>query len=100
MTEQRWLRIIPVALIMYTILYVDRTNVSLALDSGISSMLKDLAMDDRMKGMAAGIFFLGYVLLQIPGGIWQPLERQKVHRIAPRFLGHMRRGLRPGPYVF
>jgi MFS family permease len=27
-------------------------------------------MDDRMKGEAAGIFFLGYVLLQIPGGYW------------------------------
>jgi MFS family permease len=31
-------------------------------------MMKDLFMDDRMKGQAAGIFFLGYVLLQIPGG--------------------------------
>ncbi|HEY0456248.1 MAG TPA: MFS transporter, partial [Verrucomicrobiae bacterium] len=68
MTDKRWLRIIPVALIMYTISYVDRTNVSLALDPGISTMLKDLLMDDRMKGNAAGIFFIGYVLLQIPGG--------------------------------
>jgi MFS family permease len=49
---------------------VDRTNVSLALDPTISSMLKDLFMDDRMKGEAAGIFFFGYVLLQIPGGYW------------------------------
>src|SRR5512142_3319857 len=68
MPAQRWLRIIPVALIMYTISYIDRTNVSLALDPKISNMMKDLAMDDRMKGQAAGIFFLGYVLLQIPGG--------------------------------
>jgi MFS family permease len=70
MSEQRWLRIIPVALVMYTISYVDRTNVSLALDPEISSMMKDLVMDDRMKGEAAGIFFFGYVLLQIPGGHW------------------------------
>jgi MFS family permease len=68
MIQQRWLRIIPVALIMYTISYVDRTNVSLALDSHISSLMRDLLMDDRMKGRAAGIFFLGYVLLQISGG--------------------------------
>ncbi len=68
MTHQRWLRIIPVALIMYTISYVDRTNISLALDPKISSMLRDLLMDDRMKGEAAGIFFLGYVLLQVSGG--------------------------------
>jgi MFS family permease len=68
MISQRWLRIIPVALVMYTISYVDRTNVSLALDPKISSMLHDLLMDDRMKGEAAGIFFLGYVLLQAVGG--------------------------------
>jgi len=74
--SQRWLRIIPVALIMYTISYVDRTNVALALDPKISSMMKDLLMDDRLKGHAAGIFFFGYVLLQIPGGYfasrWSP----------------------------
>ena len=70
MKEQRWLRIIPVALVMYTISYVDRTNVSLALEPRISSLLKDLLMDDRMKGEAAGIFFFGYMLLQVPGGYW------------------------------
>jgi len=70
MTAQRWLRIIPVALIMYTISYIDRTNISLALDPKISNMMKDLVMDDRMKGEAAGIFFFGYILLQIPGGYW------------------------------
>jgi len=68
MKSQRWLRLIPVALIMYTISYVDRTNVNLALTPKISSLMKDLFMDDRMKGEAAGIFFFGYVLLQIPGG--------------------------------
>jgi sugar phosphate permease len=66
--QQRWRRIIPVALVMYTFSYVDRTNVSLALDPKISNMMRDLFMDDKMKGEAAGIFFLGYVLLQIPGG--------------------------------
>jgi MFS family permease len=70
MKQQRWLRIIPVALIMYTISYVDRTNISLALDPNISKMMHDLLMDDRIKGQAAGIFFLGYVLLQVPGGHW------------------------------
>jgi MFS family permease len=68
MNQRRWLRIIPVALLMYTISYIDRTNVSLALDPKISTMMKDLFMDDKMKGEAAGIFFFGYLLLQIPGG--------------------------------
>jgi len=70
MVSQRWLRIIPVALIMYTISYVDRTNVSLALEPRISTMMHDLGMDAKMKGQLAGIFFFGYVLLQIPGGYW------------------------------
>ncbi len=66
--NQRWLRIIPVALIMYTISYIDRTNVALALDPKLSSMMDYLKMDDRIKGDAVGIFFFGYLLLQIPGG--------------------------------
>ncbi len=66
--RQRWLRIIPAALIMYTISYVDRTNISLALDPKISTMMRDLLMDSKIKGEAAGIFFFGYVLLQVPGG--------------------------------
>ena len=68
MKEQRWLRIIPVALIMYTIAYIDRTNVALALDPKLSTMMKDLIMDDKIKGNAVGVFFFGYLLLQIPGG--------------------------------
>src|SRR5438132_8219821 len=84
MREQRWLRIIPVALIMYTISYVDRTNIALALDPRISTMMKDLLMDDKMKGHAAGIFFFGYVLLQVPGGHWA--SRWSARKIISIFL--------------
>src|SRR5260370_852079 len=55
MKQERWLRIIPVALIMYTISYVDRTNISLAMDGSISTMMKELLMDDKMKGVAGGL---------------------------------------------
>src|SRR5512138_3456278 len=68
MKEERWLRIIPVALIMYTISYIDRTNVSLAFDPNLSSAMDDLGMTDKIKGHAIGIFFWGYLMLQIPGG--------------------------------
>lgn len=61
---QRWRHIIPVAFIMYTIAFVDRTNISLALPS----MSHDLHMDPTQAGSAAGVFFWGYLLLQIPGG--------------------------------
>lgn len=49
---------------MYTIAFVDRTNISLALPA----MRADLHMDPEQAGSAAGIFFWGYMLLQIPGG--------------------------------
>ncbi|HVA01756.1 MAG TPA: MFS transporter [Terriglobia bacterium] len=61
---QRWRHIIPVAFIMYTIAFVDRTNISLALPS----MSRDLHMNPAQAGSAAGVFFWGYLLLQIPGG--------------------------------
>ncbi len=66
--QERWLRIIPVALIMYTISYIDRTNVALAFDPALSSAMQDLGMTDRLKGNAIGFFFWGYLVLQIPGG--------------------------------
>src|SRR5438093_3335152 len=68
MKEQRWHIIYHVTLNYFTISYIDRTNVALALDPNISTMMRDLAMTDKLKGLAGGIFFFGYVLLQIPGG--------------------------------
>jgi MFS family permease len=62
--EKRWQHIIPVAFIMYTIAFVDRTNISLALPS----ISHDLHMNPAQAGSAVGIFFWGYLLLQIPGG--------------------------------
>jgi MFS family permease len=64
MPSQRWLHIIPVSFIMYTIAFIDRTNVSLALPF----MSRDLHMNATQAGGAAGVFFWGYVVLQIPGG--------------------------------
>lgn len=49
---------------MYTIAFINRTNVSLALPG----MSRDLNMDPVEAGGASGIFFLGYILFQIPGG--------------------------------
>src|SRR6266436_2837948 len=60
----RWARIIPVALVMYTIAFIDRTNISLALPR----ISRDLHLDPQQAGTVAGIFFWGYLALQIPGG--------------------------------
>src|SRR5438309_11460016 len=59
-----WIRIIPVALIMYTIAFIDRTNISLALPH----ISRDLHLYPQQAGSVAGVFFWGYLALQIPGG--------------------------------
>ena len=65
MPQQRWLRIIPAVLITYTIATIDRANISMALPS----MSHDLGMNPAQAGNIAGIFFWGYLVLQVPGGI-------------------------------
>jgi sugar phosphate permease len=63
-SQERWLRIIPIALLMYTVSFINRTNISLALPA----ISHDLQMNSGQAGEVAGIFFWGYLLLQIPGG--------------------------------
>jgi CheY-like chemotaxis protein len=95
---QRWLRIIPVALlIMYTISYVDRTNVSLALDPKISIHDARPAHGRPDEGAGGGHFFSRLRSAangRRPSG--QPLEREKTGQPVPGFLGRVRRGLRFG----
>lgn len=56
-------RLLPYLLLLYLIAYIDRTNISIAK----LQMLGDLGFDDGIIGFGAGIFFLGYFLLEIPG---------------------------------
>lgn len=82
--QRRWRRILPVAFVMYTISYVNRTNVALALPS----MISDLHMGPAQAGSAAGIFFWGYLFLQIPGGyLAQRWSAKKVVSILLAFWG-------------
>src|SRR5579859_1321959 len=60
----RWTRLIPVAIIVYVISFMDRTNIGFAFDP----MSKDLHLDSAAQGLAGGIFFIGYLVLQFPGG--------------------------------
>lgn len=62
--RKRWTRLIPVAIIVYIISFMDRTNIGFALNG----LNKDLGIDAAQQGLAAGIFFIGYLTLQIPGG--------------------------------
>lgn len=62
---ERWWRIIPVLILVNIISYIDRINVGFAIAGGMS---KELGMTAGLSGMAAGIFFVGYMVLQVPGG--------------------------------
>ncbi|NMP27615.1 MFS transporter [Rahnella sp. SAP-1] len=61
----RWWRIIAPMLIACIISFMDRVNISFALPGGMQT---DLGITSQMAGVASGIFFIGYLFLQIPGG--------------------------------
>lgn len=61
----RWLRVIAPILIACIISFMDRVNISFALPGG---MEHDLGITSQMAGVASGIFFIGYLFLQVPGG--------------------------------
>jgi sugar phosphate permease len=63
--RQRWLRIIPPILIACIISYMDRVNIAFAMPGGMDA---DLGISATMAGLAGGIFFIGYLFLQVPGG--------------------------------
>ncbi|MFC6065254.1 MFS transporter [Streptomyces ochraceiscleroticus] len=62
---KRWVYVIPVAAFMYMLAYLDRNNVSVVLPY----MHGDLRLSNADKGLVSGIFFLGYVFLQIPAAV-------------------------------
>src|ERR1700761_8535039 len=59
------IRLLPFVFLLYVICYVDRVNVSFA----NLRMSAELGFSDRIFGLGAGIFFVGYVLFEIPGTI-------------------------------
>ncbi|HUC11288.1 MAG TPA: MFS transporter [Stellaceae bacterium] len=60
-----YLRVLPFAVLTYFFCYLDRINVGFA----ALTMNKDLGLDPAMYGMAAGAFFWGYVLVEVPSNI-------------------------------
>ncbi|MBV8274765.1 MAG: MFS transporter, partial [Verrucomicrobia bacterium] len=61
----RWFHIIFPIMVLCIVSYMDRTAISFAIAGGMS---KELGMSASFTGFAAGIFFIGYLVLQVPGG--------------------------------
>ena len=59
------LRLLPFLFLLYIIAFLDRMNVSAA----ALQMPHDLGFNDRTVGLGAGMFFVGYFVLQIPGAL-------------------------------
>jgi len=59
------IRLLPFLWFLYVIAFLDRVNVAYA----ALEMSHDLGFSDRVFGLGAGIFFVGYVLLEIPGAL-------------------------------
>ena len=60
-----YLRVLPFAVLTYFFCYLDRINVGFA----ALTMNRDLGLDPAMYGMAAGAFFWGYVLFEVPSNM-------------------------------
>jgi ACS family tartrate transporter-like MFS transporter len=74
------LRLLPYVLLLYVIAYLDRNNLATA----ALQMPHDLGFDDRVIGFGAGIFALGYVILEIPGTLI--IERWSARRWIARIM--------------
>jgi ACS family tartrate transporter-like MFS transporter len=64
--KKAYLRLIPLLFVSYVVAYIDRVNVAFAK----LTMGKDLPeFTNEVIGLGAGLFFLGYFLLEIPGSL-------------------------------
>lgn len=58
-------RLLPFLALLYFLAFLDRVNVSFA----ALSMNEDLGLTPFIYGLGAGIFFLGYVLFEVPSNL-------------------------------
>lgn len=59
-------RLVPFVCLLYFVNYLDRVNIGFA---GPNGMNRELGMSATAFGFASGIFFLGYLLLEVPSNL-------------------------------
>ena len=74
------LRLLPFLFILYIVNYLDRTNLAYA----ALGMSRDLGFSDHVFGLGAGIFFVGYVVFEVPAALL--VERWSARRVIARIL--------------
>jgi MFS transporter, ACS family, tartrate transporter len=78
--HKAYTRLIPFVFVCYAIAYIDRANVAFAK----ITMARDLGFDDDTFSTGFGIFFLGYVLLEVPGALL--VERWSARKMISRIM--------------
>jgi MFS transporter, ACS family, tartrate transporter len=58
-------RLLPLVFLLYIVNYIDRVNVSFA----NLRMSADLGFSDHVYGLGVGVFYITYVLFEIPGAV-------------------------------
>jgi ACS family tartrate transporter-like MFS transporter len=61
-------RLLPLLFICYVVAYVDRTNVGFA-KLEMQKELGPIGFSEKIFGFGMGVFFFGYLLLEIPGSV-------------------------------
>ncbi|SMQ62515.1 Sugar phosphate permease [Bacillus sp. OV166] len=73
--KQRWLRLIPIAFITYSLAYLDRANYGFGAASGLA---EDLHITAGTSSLLGSLFFLGYFFFQVPGAAFAEKKSAKV----------------------
>jgi ACS family tartrate transporter-like MFS transporter len=73
-------RFIPLAFICYVVAYLDRVNVGFV----AGELQRDLGLSATAYGVAAGLFFLGYCVFEVPSNM--VLERVGARRWIARIM--------------
>src|SRR5437870_12113174 len=73
-------RVLPLVFLLYIVAYLDRANVGFAK----LRMAGDLNFSEEVFGLGIGIFFIGYLVLEIPGALL--VERGSARKWFARIL--------------
>jgi ACS family tartrate transporter-like MFS transporter len=73
-------RVLPLVFLLYIVAYLDRANASFAK----LRMATDLQFSEKVFGFGFGIFFIGYLILEIPGALL--VERWSARKWFARIL--------------
>ncbi|MBS1920506.1 MAG: MFS transporter [Bacteroidetes bacterium] len=58
-------RLLPFLMLLYLVAYLDRSNISVA----ALQMNADLGLSARMYGIGAGIFYITYIIFEVPSNV-------------------------------